>query len=315
MKQNGIKFKIIAVLILFNIFNITQAQNYELCNNKWKADSLFKQNDFFLAKEYYSKIVNSKEVNQRVELYYLACCYANLNKIDSSIITLNKAIEKGLRYISVDYIELDTRLAALKETKHWRTIKLGIQKNIENYNKRKPLNIELKKEFLKRKKQDQGFRKLMAASNDSFFIDSILRLQNKIDLDNQIYLDEIINKYGCPTISLVGDTASHVAWLIVQHADNNVEFQEKYLPYIMKAAWVQQVKLTEVAYLHDRILVNKGLPQIYGTQFKDTVINMKYKIIPKPIKNIKEVDKFRHFVGLNSLMEYLNFAEKKYKKD
>jgi len=314
MKQNGLKIKVLLLFILLNSINIIEAQNYKLCNNKWIADSLFRQKEFLSAKLYYQKVISQSKVKQRVDMYYLSSCYAKLNQIDSSVFYINKAIAKGLRYIKFSHIEQDANLVELKKTEHWSSIKSKIIENIKAYNERKPLKPKIKKELIKRRKLDQLFRKIMSSSKDSTLLDSILRLQNNIDKDNQRYLSNIIEKYGWTDKVLVGDTASHVAWLIAQHADNNVDFQETCLLHIEESVLLGQAKKSEVAYLKDRILINKGLPQIYGTQFRDNVINNKHKIIPKPIKDIKNVDKFRYFVGLQPLQKYIEYAEKRYIK-
>jgi hypothetical protein len=313
MKQIGLKNNIL-ILIFLNFFNIIYSQNYELCNSKWDADSLFNHNNFSLAKFYYQKNISYPESNHKIEYYYLACCYAKLKLIDSCVYFINKSIDLGLRYNSKNDIDLDDNLNELKETQYWHSIKSAIEKNIDSYNNKKPSNIEIKQELIRRRELDQLYRRIMASSNDSCLIDSIVKIQNSLDLENQKYLETIIKQYGWPDYSLVGDTASHVAWLIVQHSDNNVGFQEMCLPFIEKAVISGQAKPSEIPYLKDRILVNKGLPQIFGTQFSDTIINKEYKLIPKPISDIKNVDKFRYFYGLGSLNEYLRSAEDRYRK-
>jgi hypothetical protein len=54
-------------------------------------------------------------------------------------------------------------------------------------------------------------------------------LNKKIDKKNTLKMKKIIKQYGWPTISMVGEKASKNAWLLVQHADHDVEFQKKCL--------------------------------------------------------------------------------------
>lgn len=57
----------------------------------------------------------------------------------------------------------------------------------------------------------------------------------------------------------------------------------------------------DVAYLIDRIRVNKGKKQMYGTQF---FVNKNGKFVPRPIYNKKDLNKRRKDVGLGSFASY-----------
>jgi len=54
--------------------------------------------------------------------------------------------------------------------------------------------------------------------------------------------------------------------LLVQHADHDRPFQENVLE-LMLAQPEGEVLKRDIAYLTDRLLVGKNLPQRYGTQF------------------------------------------------
>jgi len=121
-----------------------------------------------------------------------------------------------------------------------------------------------------------------------------------VDVSNAKRLNEIIDQFGWPTISKVGEEASYAAWLIAQHADHNVKFQEKCLE-MMNNFKDGEIFPQNIAYLTDRIAVNKGLSQIYGTQFyKDR----KGKIIPRKIKDIDNLGRRREMMGLESFEIY-----------
>lgn len=111
----------------------------------------------------------------------------------------------------------------------------------------------------------------------------------------------IVREFGWPTISLVGKRASYWAWLLVQHADADAKFQEYCLKLMKKAAKYKQVSNTNIAYLTDRILVNKRKPQIYGTQFYKS---KQGKLVPRPIKDTKPLDRRRKQMGLKSFASY-----------
>ena len=121
-----------------------------------------------------------------------------------------------------------------------------------------------------------------------------------IDVKNTQRMREIVAEIGWPTISKVGSQASYVAWLLVQHADHDREFQQSCLA-LMKAQPADEVSKQNIAYLEDRVLVGQGQPQIYGTQF---YTNVQGELVPRPIEDSENVDKRRAEVGLNTLAEY-----------
>lgn len=113
----------------------------------------------------------------------------------------------------------------------------------------------------------------------------------EIDRRNTAELKKIIARYGWPTISLVGKKASFNAWLLAQHADHDLAFQKRVLRMLRDIYRKDKnVDLTNIAYLTDRILVHSGKPQIFGTQFYK---NKKGKMIPRPIKDLKQLDNLR----------------------
>jgi hypothetical protein len=120
-----------------------------------------------------------------------------------------------------------------------------------------------------------------------------------LDAKHTERLKEIIAEIGWPTISKVGETGSANAHLLAQHADHDVDFQVQCLN-LMKEAPSGEVDVADMAYLEDRVRVNHGKEQIYGTQF----IKVDGKHIPQPIEDEENVDKRRAEVGLEPLSEY-----------
>ena len=114
-------------------------------------------------------------------------------------------------------------------------------------------------------------------------------------------LKEIIAEHGWPTIDFVGRDAASAAWLIAQHADFDVAFQERALELMREALADDQVDPVDVAYLKDRVAVNRGRPQTYGTQ----ILCMDGRPGPAtPIEDAENVDARRNEVGLDPLEDY-----------
>jgi hypothetical protein len=126
-----------------------------------------------------------------------------------------------------------------------------------------------------------------------------ITFDKKIDKENKEKLQKIIKKIGWPTIAKVGEEASYAAWLVVQHADHDIAFQEECLKLMLESK--EDVLPGNIAYLMDRVAVNKGELQIYGTQFYR---NEDGQIIPRPIKDIKNLNSRRKEMGLEGFSVY-----------
>jgi len=129
-----------------------------------------------------------------------------------------------------------------------------------------------------------------------------------IDLRNTARLKGIIDEIGWPSISKVGKESSSFAWLLAQHADQDLEFQKKCLE-LMKLKPEHEVDKANIAYLEDRIAVNDRKPQIYGTQFfKDSDGQRQ----PYPIFDKKNIEQRRKDMGLETFEKYQKDVRQKY---
>lgn len=87
-----------------------------------------------------------------------------------------------------------------------------------------------------------------------------------IDLKSTAYLNKLLDEYDWIDIHRFGPRISNFAWLLVQHADEHPAFQklalERMEPYLENGG----IKKSNYAYLYDRVAVNHGKKQLYGTQ-------------------------------------------------
>jgi hypothetical protein len=168
---------------------------------------------------------------------------------------------------------------------------------------------ELRLELLQMVKEDQQTREKTSQAN---FADSALMAEVvEIDQKNTARMREIVNTYGWPSKGIVGKDGAHAAWLLVQHADLDHEFQKRCLKLMKEAAKKGEVSMKLVAYLTDRVLVAEGEKQIYGTQFE----TKNGELVPLPIEDEANVDKRRKEVGLPSLEEYKKMMMKMYQSE
>jgi len=146
-------------------------------------------------------------------------------------------------------------------------------------------------------------------------VDQTMREQNaeddswdeEVDVRHANRMKELVEEIGWPTTSKVGEEAAYSAWLLVQHADHDVDFQLHCLQ-LMKEAPTSEVSITNIAYLEDRVRVNQGLGQLYGTQF--TQENNQH--VPRPIEDEETVDERRAEIGMGPLSEQIELMYSKY---
>ena len=134
-----------------------------------------------------------------------------------------------------------------------------------------------------------------------------LIFNDKVQRTNTTRLKKIVQKYGWPTIHLVGKRASRNAWLIIQHTNHDVRFQKKCLK-LMKEIYVrnpQDIALENIAFLTDRILVNTKKKQLFGTQFYVNKVNKNGVLMYWPIRDFKNLDKRRKEYGIPPFRKYL----------
>lgn len=148
---------------------------------------------------------------------------------------------------------------------------------------------ELRHELLRRRDADQAPRRrdIRRAS-----IDEMLAIAR----ENAAWLKRVIADHGWPGRRLVGNDGAEAAWLIAQHADDDLEFQRECLRLIEAAVDQGDAPARNAAYLTDRVRIKEGRPQVYGTQFNGPD--------PFPIEDHKHVDERRAAIGLEPLAEY-----------
>lgn len=91
----------------------------------------------------------------------------------------------------------------------------------------------------------------------------------KIFSQNTEILKQIIHFYGWPNSKDYGEQASSNAWLIAQHSDSDKLFQLQCLSLIISSEELNPEMKANIAYLLDRILINLGGKQVFGTQLNN----------------------------------------------
>ncbi len=165
----------------------------------------------------------------------------------------------------------------------------------------KPANPALRRELLKRLKQDQDIRNQFIKQGNKPDAKLQKRWQ-EIDDANAARMREILKQNGWPGIKLVGKEGTEAAFLLIQHADHAL--QKEALPLVKTAFEAGELDGQDYALLLDRVLMRDGKPQVYGTQPKPFDQWKENEATLHPIEDEPNVDKRRAEVGLPPLAEY-----------
>jgi hypothetical protein len=157
--------------------------------------------------------------------------------------------------------------------------------------------------------KDQGFmyagnierRKFM--KQGGFFqtpaIFPVLAMEEKNKQENEQQLITLLDLYGWPTTTQVTEIAAAGAALIINHASH--ELRATYFPMLEAAFKKGEAQPLRYAKMKDRLLVEEGKKQRYGTQLQ--FVNDER--VPQPIQDPEYVDQRRAEIGLGPLQDYL----------
>lgn len=133
--------------------------------------------------------------------------------------------------------------------------------------------------------------------------DDSAQFRQKIDSLNLLQVISLVEKYGWPGKSFVGNKGNYTVWLVIQHAD--LATQLKYLPLLQKSVADSESRPCDLALLEDRILMRQEKKQLYGSQIRFNQVTGQQELWP--IEDEINVNERRARVGLQPIEEYLNY--------
>jgi len=163
------------------------------------------------------------------------------------------------------------------------------------------LDATLREELLKRAAYDQEARAIAFGGRQGDVNGELLQKLDDIDRSNTAWLERIVDEKGWPDSDLVGRDGANAAWMLVQHATHDPAFQERALGLMEAAMAKGTVARDDFALLTDRVLLARGKPQRYGTQFQtdgDGVMRL------RPVEDEAGLDARRSAMGLPTMAEY-----------
>ena len=170
------------------------------------------------------------------------------------------------------------------------------------------IDEKLRGELLSMRERDQAARVKCANGTSDEQIKCIVEVSKEIDAPNTKRITEIFDAKGFPTASLVGTDGVKAFFLIVQHS-GSLELKKKCLPGIRQAFDEKVISPSEYAGFVDRLAVDEGKPQTYGSNFemKDG------KLVMSATHDLAGLDARRKELGLPPIAEYVTMLREFYK--
>ena len=160
------------------------------------------------------------------------------------------------------------------------------------------LESALLDELKHRVEKDQAARKRWLADRDNAeFADAV----DSVDSENVAWLRKLVASKGFPTAAQVGNEGVHLAWVLVQHADQDPQLQNSLLPTLEQRFHAGERPANDLARTTDRLLIANGRPQRYGTQFDWFAGDF---ALPER-RMLAEIDAARAQLGLMPLVDYV----------
>lgn len=296
---------LVCFFILISISNLqgqTSTKSYsELIRAGWK---LCLEKDFTASAKVYEQAfkVNPKaSLNDR----YNAACINSLAKNTNAAYKHLFIAANELKWYDINHLKNDGDLTNIKSDQRWNQLITVMQKNKQEIEKHydKKLVAQLDKIYF----DDQSTRSQIRSKEEKYGRDSkemraFWQTILKKDSINLIKVSNILDTQGWPSKKKIGSRGTSTLFFVIQHADLNA--QTKYLPMITNAVKSGNLPKRQYAMFYDRLLLRQGKRQVYGTQLAMSKQSKKPYVLP--LEDVRNVDKRRTEMGLNSMQENLN---------
>jgi hypothetical protein len=120
-----------------------------------------------------------------------------------------------------------------------------------------------------------------------------------VHIKNAACLRELIDLHGWPAEDIAGQDGAGAAWLIAQHSVGEPHFQRHVLELLRACIAQGRVPAWHAAYLEDRIAMQEGRAQRYGSQWMDDPRDGLTR--PWPLAEPERANELRASVGLEPL--------------
>ena len=296
---------IIACLSFFALSFTAKAQGLPVQYFRYihKGDSLYQAKNYQASGMAYSsafKVAKGKgTANDR---YDAACAWAAASVPDSAFASLDYLVKK-LDYSNSKQLFQDMDLMSLFNDKRWLPLLQRVNGN--RVVAEAGYNMPLVKELDTIHRDDQFYRLQIDSvqkkyGSSSKEMDALWKVMGDKDSVNLIKVETILNLYGWLGADAVGPVGNMTLYLVIQHAGK--ETRAKYLPMMRDAVKEGRAEAADLALMEDRVALEAGNKQLYGSQLAQDTKTGKYSF--RPIEDEPNVDTRRAAMGLEPLEYY-----------
>jgi hypothetical protein len=233
--------------------------------------------------------------------YKAAGVYALDSNADKAFYYLGLALKAG--WTEADWLSFDPYFDYLRRVlpDKWKAIELQALTTEQQYEqtlKRPALRRQINMMTL----NDQRLRYQRVQATDQNERRGIDQQIMQADQENLDKAKAILQHNGWPSIADIGKDGQNNLWLVVQHADGDVLFQQEALAAMTRLKQAGALNLENYAFLYDRVQCNLNYKQLYGTQVLWTGNGRASGF--RPIVQEHLVDQRRRKMGLLPLQLY-----------
>jgi hypothetical protein len=241
-----------------------------------------------------------------LQIFFAASAWACAKKSDTALQQLSFLARKR-DFSRVNKLVIDPCMQFLKTNSRFQQIKAKIKANRRE--KLGKLDSALLAQLDTIYRHDQHHRQLMdyvahKYGNNSDTLKKVWMRQSTLDSQNKAKVQQILKNHGWPSPKAVGENASEVVFLVLQHADQYPKWQKQQLPLVRQAVKKGKIDSADLAMFIDRVAVNNDQKQIYGTQIGTHDRTGQHYV--KPVKNPLTLEKRRKKMGLPPMDWYLS---------
>lgn len=128
---------------------------------------------------------------------------------------------------------------------------------------------------------------------------------------NEAHLLPLLEKRGWPELSAVGEAAAYAAGNVINHSD--LATRQQHLPLLKAACEKGEADWSRYAHILDRTELERGNPQIYGTQMALDEETGRYE--PRPMIDPEHVGERRAEKGMEPIEEQLRRFNESMQRD
>ncbi len=292
-------FSVFFFCFLFSLIAMSQADSrYQKLLAR--ASLLHLQENYKSAIENYEQAFKIQDPDA-LNAYKAAGMYSLDSNAKKAFQYLHRALDAG--WTEADWLAIDPYFDFLRISVPHRWKALQQEAHIKEKQYVTTLELPaLRKEINLMTLSDQQLRyKRVQTTNDSL-LEVIEQEISRADFSNLMRTKDIVAEYGWLKISQIGKDGQNNLWLLVQHADQDVIFQQTALLAMEKIKGTNEVHMENYAFLYDRVNCNLNYKQLYGTQVVWT--NNGKASGFRPIKDEDRVDYRRKEIGLQPLHIY-----------